>query len=157
MKRIAGAVTILLSLAFAASANAQPPRPETITMNLTGFLNFPAAPPYVSTYDGTFQASGAINDTGGVTAHTLFAAVPSPSTAVLETYRTLTGSDGTLSLRCSEIAKLVADLSGVPGTGTCAVIGATGMYAGLTGSGKVTSTADLITGTFQETLVLGAV
>jgi hypothetical protein len=74
---------------------------------------------------------------------------------VLHTDRTLTSADGTLQLRCNEIAKSFADPNAVPGNGTCAVLRATGAYADLAGSGKVASLADLIAGTFTDSLELG--
>lgn len=153
MKRTLGGVIILLSLAFAASAEAQPPAGEIISMNLS-FPTYPSAPPYVGSYSGDFTASGTVVDAGSISAQALLAAVPSPSAGVLHTERTLTSPDGTLSLRCNEIAKSFTDLTAVPGTGTCVVLRATGAYATLRGSGKVTSIADLTTGAFTDALVL---
>ena len=153
MKRTLGSLTILLALAVAGSAQAQPPTSETITMNLS-FPNYPSTPPYVGQYSGDFTVSGAIVDAGSISTQAHFAAVPSPSAAVLHTDRTLTSQHGTLSLRCTEIAESLTDLTAVPGTGTCTVLSATGVYAALKGSGKVTSIADLTTGAFTDRLVL---
>jgi hypothetical protein len=58
----------------------------------------------------------------------------------LETSRTLTGTSGTLHLGCSEIAKPVSAASV---SGSCVVLEATGVYAGLAGSGKLTGVVDL--------------
>lgn len=155
MRKIILALAVVTLLAFVASANAAPLRSETITSSLS-FPSYPAGPPNFGTYGGTFTAAGPVADAGTVTAQALFGSVPAPSTGVLETERTLAGSDGTLYLRCTEIAKSFADPSAVPGTGTCAVLGGTGAYSGVTGSGKVTSLADLLTGAFTDTLVLGS-
>lgn len=153
MKRILGGVTILVSLACAASAQANAPGTETIQMNLL-FPAYPSAPPYVGAYSGNFGASGAFDDSGSISAQALFGAVPSPSTGVLNTSRTLESLDGALSLRCTDIAKSFTDPTAVPGKGTCAVLAATGAYAALKGSGTLTSSADLTTGALTETLVL---
>lgn len=158
MKTILATIAVALFPALAASASAQPAVPVTIATNLS-FPSYPAHPPNVGTYGGTFIASDASGtfDSGTVTAQTLFAAVPSPSTGVLHTDRTLTSTDGTLELRCTEIAKSFSDPSAVPGSGTCAVLSATGVYAELAGSGKIQSLANLTTvpEAFTETLVLG--
>jgi hypothetical protein len=156
MKAVLATIAVALLAAFPASAIAHPGAPVTITTSLS-FPSYPSAPPYVGTYYGTFSASDASGtfDTGNVTAQTLFAAVPSPSVGVLHTDRTLKSADGTLELRCNEIAKSLSDPTAVPGSGTCAVLSATGAYADLAGSGKVTSLADLNAGTFTDSLDLG--
>jgi hypothetical protein len=61
---------------------------------------------------------------------------------VLQTTRTLTGNDGTLRLRCTQIAKVFSVPNAVPDTGTRAVLSATGAYAGLRGSGKLSGAVD---------------
>jgi hypothetical protein len=60
----------------------------------------------------------------------------------LETARTLDSANasGTLVLRRSEIAK---PISGSSVTGSCAVLDATGLYAGLAGDGKLTGVVEL--------------
>lgn len=144
MKRMIGCAVIAFSLAFVGSATARSSS-ETITTKLS-LPSFPAAPPFFETYSGTFTAatSGTVFDSGNVTLDALFGAVPAPSTGVLQTTRTLTSSsdNGTLQLRCTQIAKSFSDPSAVPDTGTCAVLSATGIYAGLRGSGKLTGVVD---------------
>ena len=51
-------------------------------------------------------------------------------------------------------AKNFTNLSDVPDTGTCAVLSATGAYAGLHGSGKLTGSANFIAATLTDTLLL---
>jgi hypothetical protein len=97
MRRIALGIAILGSLAVASSADARPQASETITANLS-FPTFPSSAPFTGTYSGTFTASGTVSDSGTVTAVARFGAVPAPSTGVLETTRTLTGAQGTLTL-----------------------------------------------------------
>jgi hypothetical protein len=149
MKTMSFATAALASLAIAAPAGAA----ETITTNLT-LSSFPASPPFVQTYAGTFTAAGTVGDSGTVTVRALFGALPAPSTGVFETERALTGAAGTLELRCSEIAKDFSNESAVPGSGTCAVLGASGAYTVLAGAGRANSVVNLNTGSFSDTLQL---
>ena len=80
MKRIAWAVAAMMLLVFAAAAHARSTSSERITTTLL-FPTFPAAPPYFASYSGTFEASGAVSDSGDVSAQALLAAVASPTTA----------------------------------------------------------------------------
>lgn len=141
-----GAVAIGTSAAAAASA--PPVKSITTTLyappgslpSLTGFTG-----PFYGSY-AAYSASvpPAVVDSGplgSLVAQTLLPAVPPKSTQI-ETFRTITSpsGNGTLRLHCSEIAR-----PGVPqatgGTsGSCAVLGASGIYAGLHGSGKLTGT-----------------
>lgn len=155
MKGIVGATAIVLVVGFAGAANAQPSGSETITTTLA-LPSFPSTAPYVQTYSGTFTAAGAVADSGTVTDQAHFAAVPSPVTAVLEQVRTLAGSKGTLTLRCTQSVP-----PGQPGPvltniGNCVVLDATGAYAGLRGSGHLTGTTDFSATpvTVRDTVVL---
>ena len=152
---ILATIAVALLPAFAASASAQPGPPVTITTNLL-LPSFPAGPPNTGTYYGTFSASN--GDSGSVTAYALLSAVPSPIVGVFHTNQILTGANGTLELRCTEIAKSFENPAAVSGSGGCAVLSATGVYAGLGGSGKVSSTANFTVQpmTFTDTVVLGA-
>lgn len=156
MKRILGAATaIVLLFVFAAAANAQRLASETITTTLL-FPSFPSAAPYVGTYSGTFTASGTVADTGTVTDQVLFGAVPSPATGVLQQIRTLAGSNGTLTLRCNQRLAPRQSTTVVSNSGSCVVLAATGAYAGLRGSGRLTGTTDFgaTPVTVRDTLVL---
>jgi hypothetical protein len=82
---------------------------------------------------------------------------------VLQTLRTLTSSEGngTVTLRCTEHAT-AADLSlypNVPGSGSCAILNATGAYAALHGSGMIAATLAWapsgISATLTDTVGLG--
>ena len=74
-------------------------------------------------------------------------AVPSPVVGVLQTVRTLRGAKGTLTLRCTErIHPPGQNGNVVTNAGSCVVHGATGAYAGLRGSGRLTGTT-----TFHKT------
>lgn len=157
MKRIVGATAITLLCVFAGVASAQPSSSETITTVLS-FPAFPSSAPSVATYSGTFAASGTVSDTGTVTAQTLFGAVPSPATGVLQTVRTLTGSIGTLTLRCTQriFPPNQPPMNLVSSTGSCVVLDATGAYAGLRGSGSLTGVTNFgaTPVTVQDVLVL---
>jgi hypothetical protein len=149
------AAALTLALAPCASAQAQPSGSETITESLVA-PPLPPKPPYVADFAGTFTTSG--GDSGIVSGVASFPALVSPQVSVLHTDQTLTGSDGqsTLRLRCTQIAKSFANLLAVPSSGTCAVLGGTGTYASLTGSGKLTGTANITVSppTLINTLVL---
>jgi hypothetical protein len=138
--RLALLAAALMLPAVALPAGAQASGPETIATTML-FPTFPSAPPYVGTYSGsftTYSPSGSVVDTGTVSVSAHLAAVPSPTAGVLHTERTLTGSGGTLELRCNEIS-----IAGGPVSGSCVVQDATGIYAGLAQSGKLTGVVDL--------------
>lgn len=158
MKRHIAWVAILGSLALAAPAGARPSGSETITTTLL-FPSFPTTPPLRETYTGTFSASGTVSDTGTVTDQAQFGAVPSRGMGVLQQVRTLSGSSGTLTLRCNErFSPPNQPLTVVSDAGSCVVHGATGAYAGLRGSGSLTGTTDFgaTPVTIEDTLTLGA-
>ena len=157
MKRTLIGATMLASLALATPAGAQPPAgPETITTSLS-FPSFPTAPPYVGTYSGTFTAAGTVSDSGTVSTEFHFDAVPSPRVGVGETTQTLTGAEGTVVLRCSQISKS----DPLASTGSCAILSATGAYAGMSGAAKLTGVIvpppppQTLPLTFTDTIVLG--
>ena len=149
------AAVLTLGLAPCASAQAQPSPSATITENLVA-PSLPPKPPFVGQFTGTFTTSG--GDAGTVSGVASFTAAASPQVSVLQTDQTLTSSDGqsTLQLRCTQIAKSFVDPTAVPSAGTCAVLGGTGAYASLTGSGKLAGVSN-ITGsapTLMNTIVL---
>lgn len=152
MKRLAVLTTGVLVMLLAIAASAKAAESSTISVSYT--VTFPSGNPPVGAASGTFASTGAITDTGTVSGPALFGALPAPSTGVLQTTLTLSGSDGTIVLRCSQIAKDFTDLSNVPDTGSCAVIGGTGSYAGLHGHAKVIGSANLNTATVTETIFL---
>jgi hypothetical protein len=152
MRRIAGGIVAVLSLVLASSALAHPPSSMTIT-SVIEFPSFPSTAPWTQTYTGSYSTS--TGDTGTLTADAAFGAVPtggvnpqgkptqSTDNSVLHLLMTMTSNDGTstLVLRCTQHAT-AADYSTypiVPSTGSCAVLSATGGYAGLKGSGPITS------------------
>lgn len=141
MTTIGGAIAIALAFACTGAANAQPAGSETIAATVL-FPSFPSAAPYVGTYSGTFSASGSIADTGTVTDQVRFGAVASPVTGVLQQIRTLSGSKGTLTLRCNQRLAPQQSTTVMTNTGSCVVLAATGAYAGLRGSGSLTGTTD---------------
>lgn len=141
MRRLIGGAVLLLSLMVVGSASASSLSGETITTTLS-FLTFPSSAPFVGQYGGTFTASGPVADAGSISAHALFGADPSPRVGNLHTTQTLTGSQGTLVLRCEQIAKDFTDPSATPSTGTCTILSGTGAYAGAHGSGKLTGLTD---------------
>lgn len=139
------ALTLLaVSVAFgvsapAAAAGAAPS--ATITMNWqTPYVN---SAPYEGTGSGTFSASGSsINDSGPVSVPFHLGAAPSPSGLSVHSDRTLTGTLGTITLHCNEIAHDFTNPAAVPLTGNCTVIGGSGAYTGLHGHGTLTGSAD---------------
>ena len=154
MKRIVGGMVALLSLVLASSALASPPSLMTIT-SVIAFPSFPSAAPWSETgLSGSYTTS--TSGSGTLTADAGFGAVPtggvnpqgkpnqSTANSVLHLLMTLTSSDNTstLVLRCEQHATAdgFATYPIVPSkTGSCAVLSATGGYAGLNGSGRITS------------------
>jgi hypothetical protein len=145
---LAGLVALAGGLTTAA-ADAHASSPETFT-TIISVPYFPSAPPYTTTYGGTFSVSGTVADSGTVSAYTQFAAVPAPHTGVLETTQTLTGSAGTIVLRCTQQEHGASNLS----SGSCSIHDASGAYAGLTGAAKLTGVTDFNALTVTDTIVL---
>jgi hypothetical protein len=148
---LAGLAALAAGLAVAVT-DAQASSPETVITKIS-FPSFPSSPPNMATYGGTFSASGAVSDSGNLSADTLFSAVPSPTVAVLHTTQTLSGSKGTIVLRCEQILK-----SGVVSSGSCSIEDATGAYAGLSGAVKLTGVTDFNSSpvTVTDTIALGS-
>jgi hypothetical protein len=152
---VAGVVALAAGLATA-TADAQASSPETFTTTIS-IPEFASAPPYVMTYAGTFSASGTVADSGSVSTKFHFDAVAAPSVGVAETTQTLSGAEGTVVLRCSQISKT----DPLASTGSCAILSATGAYAGMHGAAKLTGvtvpspTPDGLPLTFTDTIVLG--
>jgi hypothetical protein len=146
--------------ALAAQAGAQPPATSTINMSYQ-VTSFPPGGPRngggwstSGTGVGTFSSSGAINDSGALNLRFIQGALAAPTTGLLETERDLVGSKGTITLRCSEVAKDFSDLAAVPGNGSCAVTGGTGAYAALQGEGALTIVFDVLSGSSDDLLEL---
>lgn len=159
MKRHIPWLAILGALVFVAPAGARPSGSETITTTLVfPYTQLPNTAPYVGTFGGTFSASSPFSDTGTVSAQTLLGAVPSRGMATQQTVRTLSGSNGTLTLRCNErFSPPNQPTASVALAGSCVVLNATGAYAGLHGSGSLTGTTEFGASaiTIQDTLTLG--
>lgn len=103
-----------------------------ITTALTGSPL--SAPGFSWTASGSYSASGAIADSGWVSAQFALSLHPPRSTQI-ESRRTLTSATGTLELECAETS-----LPASPSLtrGACAVLSDSGIYAGLTGKGTLT-------------------
>lgn len=130
------AALVVTVLVPCATAQADPSSgSETITMTMEA-PPLPPSPPYRAPFSGVYTATGPIVDAGSINGVATFTAAPSPIVAVLHFTATLTGSQGTLELRCDGIAK-----SSDTSTSTCTVLDATGAYTVLQGSGKVTGVA----------------
>jgi hypothetical protein len=107
--------------------------------------------------NGVFTASMTAGGTesGTVSAQGILPAPP-PNNGQFETTRTLTTEDtqqkviGTITLRCAE---LVRGFPGAASAGTCAVLHADGVYAELTGAGKLSGVADYTALTLTDTIV----
>ena len=92
-------------------------------------------------FAGTFEASGAITD-AGTTEDALDVSSPEGASPLVATFRrTVTGARGTLVLTGDATVDL-ADPAAAPVVGTWRVESATGGYAGHTGSGSISGTAD---------------
>ena len=128
--------------ASAAAATAHTPSTDAITMNWT--TPYVTAPPWDGTGTGGFSASGAsVSDAGALSvAFHLGAAASHSSILTQSSRRTLTGSLGTITLHCNEIAHNTA-ANPVTITGHCTVISGTGAYTALHGQGELTGTGDL--------------
>ena len=116
----------------------------------------PSSAPFVLNATGTYTAYGANGtpvDTGTVEAQGVLPAQP-PKATQIETFRTYTSSDhvSSLQLHCSEISRPGAPAGTV--TGRCAVLKATGVYAGLTGSGPATGATTIPPPTLSDTISL---
>jgi hypothetical protein len=154
MKRIVGGIVAVLSLVFGGSALASPPSSMTIT-SVIAFPSFPSAAPWTETdLQGSYSTS--TGDHGTLTADASLGAVPtggvnlqgkpnqSTANSTLHLLMTLTtskpDSTGTLVLRCEQHATAADFVTFpiVPSTGSCAVLSATGGFAGLNGSGRIT-------------------
>ena len=93
------------------------------------------------TFAGTFMASGAVEDRG-TTEDALDVSSPEGASPLVATFRrTVTGERGTLVLTGDATVDL-ADPAAAPVAGTWRVESATGGYAGRTGSGSISGTAD---------------
>lgn len=137
------AVTLAVSTGVATASSV-----TSITTTLAGQI--PSAAPFMGMATGTFTTNGAVS--GTVTAQVVLPAQP-PNETQIETFRTYTSSDGksTLELRCSEIAR--------PGSsvfaGHCAVLDATGAFAGLSGAASISGVTNTQTSppTLEDTIV----
>jgi hypothetical protein len=127
------AITIGASAGGAAAASPK----ESILMTLTGTTP-QGAPPFPTITGGSFMAFGEFADGGSVAAQGVLPLQPPKSTQIV-TFRQLTStstpSQGTLDLRCTDISRPAAPSAF---TGSCAVLSATGAYAGLRGAGAGT-------------------
>jgi hypothetical protein len=151
---LTAALGVSLGLFAATPAGARPPSAATLTVSFE--LPLAMAQPYVSSADGTFSASGALNDAGAAHVLAHFAAVPSPTVGILQSRVTLEGQAGTIDLRCNQRADDFSDPTAVPDTGNCTVVKAGGGYAGLHGTGKVEGTANIMSdsASITETIAL---
>jgi|SRR6266850_5422671 len=94
---------------------------------------------------GTFHAAGAISDSGASVSD--FTVTPiSDGRAVLQGDHVLTSATGTLVLR-SRVTLTPFPSPRVIAKGTWRIVGATGVYAGLEGSGKSLAVGDFTTAT----------
>jgi hypothetical protein len=125
---LATVVALAASVAASGPAAATPPQDVSI-VTLTSYL--PAS-------SFTWSSTGAFADEGTfdfTSAH--WGGIPSPAVGTLQLGMTLTGTQGTIDLRL----ELVATAMSTPGIfsfdGPWSVVGGTGAYADLRGTGKV--------------------
>lgn len=86
---------------------------------------------------GTFTSSGAVNDAGDESTVVTFSGIYAPDLSSTHGVTTLTGADGTITLRWQALHHPFEDPSF---SGSWVLADATGAYAGLHGSGTVTFT-----------------
>ena len=142
-----GAITMGISAGGAAAASPV----KSITTVLYGSPR--TAAPFFITASGwytAYSASGAVVDSGGLGSLVAQGVLPAqpPKSTQIETFRTITSpsENGTLQLQCSDISH---PASPYVTSGSCAVLGASGVYAGLHGRGSLTGViaANMLTDT----------
>lgn len=133
---VVGAITLGGSAAGAAAASPV----KSITTVLSGSPVQTA--PFIQTFYGSYtaySASGSVVDSGSAGSLVAQAVLPfqPPNSTQIETFRTIASpsGNGTLRLHCSDISRPAAPFAT---TGSCAVLGASGVYAGLSGTGQLT-------------------
>jgi hypothetical protein len=131
-----------LALAVAPAAAQAVPSTETIT---TTWLRSGASdtPPHRGTGSGTFTASGVVNDAGTVSITGMDTSFPSPVAGAAQLDMVFTSPDGVLELRCP-VAPMGTFIppADVLVHGSCTIISASGVYAGLHGHGDFTGVVD---------------
>ena len=147
-----GLLMAALAVALAVSTGAATASGVTsITTTLAGQI--PSAAPFMGTATGTFTANTTNGPLSGTVSAQLVLPAPPPNASQIETFRTYTSSDGksTLKLRCSEIARPGSSVF----TGHCAVLDASGAFAGLRGSATVSGVTDAQTSppTLEDTIL----
>jgi hypothetical protein len=152
-----GAALALAALGIPASASAQPPAPESISIDWAAVTPPPTSPPFRGIGAGTFAATGVVTDSGTLEGTIQEVAVSSPKKAIRQIFFTLTSDAGTLAMRCKETATDFSDPTSVPNSGTCAITGGTGVYANLQGQGTIISTLNVLTRSETATIALGVV
>lgn len=138
---LAGAAVVAGVLGVPAAATAQPPTAETVTVTWHVTSHQPG-PPNGGTGAGTFFASGPISDYGATAFAGKDAGGQSPVIALYHGRFTLTGQAGTLTLTCYNKFTDFSDPAAVLGSGSCAITGGTGTYAGVSGQGTLSSVSN---------------
>lgn len=134
------ACIIALFLLFSPASNADAGTPEAIAIIMHAARNGP----------NTFEAAGAINDSGSVTLDSVRAtALPSPVVGTGHYIRTYNGVNGTLTIKL-ETLLTATDVPWLWNeTGHWVIIGATGAYAGLRGEGDESGVRDFSANTLD--------
>ena len=147
-------IALTLALGIPASAGAQPPSPEAISLSWTPTSPPPTSSPFRGVGVGSFTATDMITDAGMLAVSAQDVAVPSPNHTTQQVVFTLSpGSGSTLTLRCVQTFTDFTDPTAAPGSGSCAITGGTGVWAGIHGQGKLSTVSNFIaliqTGTIE--------
>lgn len=157
---LAAALGIALTLAVGipTSASAQPPTAEAISVSWTPTSPPPTSSPFRGVGVGSFTATDTITDAGMLAVAAQDVAAGSPNRLTQQIVFTLNSESGaTVTLRCVQTFTDFTDPTAVPGSGSCAIIGGSGAWAGIHGQGKITTVSNFIaliqTGTIDLSIV----
>lgn len=149
-----GAITATMIGTSAGGAAAATSSVQSITTVLSGTPS--QSPPFLTTATGSYtatSASGTIVDSsqppqGGSIVAVARIPINPPNSTQIQSVRTITSPNGTLRLRCTEVSQ-PASPSAIQGE--CVVLDASGVYAGLSGTGRLTG--QLGSDTLADTIV----
>jgi hypothetical protein len=163
-----GVVTVGLSAGVASAASSASPVTSIADVLYLTTAN-PTTAPWFGTVPGSFTAyaaDGTVVDAGPsgpppwpggpVLVADYILPIPPPVVTQVPNFRSIATAEGTLRMHCSEVARPGVQHETSTFTGSCAVLDATGVYAGLHGSGSLAGVFDEFAtpfATLTETIV----